>query len=112
MERKYNDLIGEILKASGEKDNFNYKGKGKPLSKEYLEMDTYQHFQRIAKDAGYLPPWLTLQKEISKLVHSCKTEKDIEVINEKIQKHNTICPPSMQKYKISLNNLENAKKIW
>ncbi|MDX8362432.1 DUF1992 domain-containing protein [Cytobacillus sp. IB215316] len=94
MERKYNDLIGDILKEAGEKDN--YKGKGKPISKEYLEMDTYQRFQKIAKDAGYLPPWLKLQKEISQLVHSCKTEQDVIVINEKISKHNTICPSPMQ----------------
>ncbi|MFS1518769.1 DnaJ family domain-containing protein [Bacillus sp. SCS-151] len=110
MERKYNDLIGDILKEAGEKDN--YKGKGKPISKEYLEMDTYQRFQKIAKDARYLPPWLKLQKEISQLVHSCKTEQDVIVINEKISKHNTICPSPMQKNQINLDELEKAKIIW
>lgn len=110
MERKYNDLIGDILEASGEKDNF--KGKGKPISKEYLQMDTYQHFQRIAKDAGYLPPWLKLQKEISELVHACKTEDDIKIINKKIKKYNKICPFQMQKYPISLNGIEKAKEVW
>ncbi|WP_371931562.1 hypothetical protein [Bacillus sp. MMSF_3328] len=54
MDRKYNDLIGDILENAGEKDNFN--GKGKPLPKEYLEQDTYQRFQKIAKDAGYSAP--------------------------------------------------------
>lgn len=110
MDRKYNDLISDILEAAGEKDN--YKGKGKPLSKEYLEMDTFQHFQKIAKDAGYLPPWLQLQKEISILIHSCKTETELEVINEKIRKHNTICPAQLQKNLISLNDIEKAKKNW
>ena len=112
MDRKYNDLIGDILEGSGEKDNFNYKGKGKPLSKEYLEKDTFQNFQKIAKDAGYLPPWLKLQKEISNLVHLCKTENDVEMINEKIRKYNSICPTQMQKYPISLNGIEKAKEIW
>ncbi|MCM3740093.1 DUF1992 domain-containing protein [Oceanobacillus luteolus] len=112
MEKKYNDLIGEILEASGEKDNFNYEGKGKPLSKDYLKMDTFQHFQKIAKDAGYLPPWLELQKEISQLVHSCETEKHVKAINKKINKYNKSCPPSMQKNLISLDELDAAKNIW
>ncbi|MDX8367005.1 DnaJ family domain-containing protein [Cytobacillus sp. IB215665] len=86
--------------------------KGKPISKEYLEMDTYQRFQKIAKDAGYLPTWLKLQKEISQLVHSCKTEQDVIVINEKISIHNTICPSPMQKNQINLDELEKAKIIW
>lgn len=110
MERKYNDLIGDILDASEEKDN--YKGKGKPLPKAYLEMDTYQHFQKIARDAGYLPPWLQLQKEISQLVHSCKTDLDVRDINEKISKYNTMCPNPMQKNLICLNKLDKAKRIW
>ncbi|PKR78705.1 DUF1992 domain-containing protein [Halalkalibacillus sediminis] len=110
MDRKYNDLIGDILEGAGEKDSI--KEKGEPLSKDYLEMDTYQHFQKIAKDAGYLPPWLKLQKEISELVHFCETEQDVVVINEKINKHNRICPTQMQKNLISLNALEKAKRIW
>ncbi|GIN86265.1 hypothetical protein J6TS2_26510 [Heyndrickxia sporothermodurans] len=112
MEKKYNDLIGDMLEKSGEKDNFNFKGKGKPLPKEYLEMDTFQRFQKIAKDAGYLPHWLKLQKEISNLVHSCQTEKEVEVINEKIREYNKSCPPQFQKSLVSFNGLENSKKVW
>ncbi|MCJ7842048.1 DUF1992 domain-containing protein [Lederbergia sp. NSJ-179] len=112
MERKYNDLIGDILERTGEKDNYQGKGKGQPLPKEYLEMDLFQNFQKVAKDAGYLPEWLRLQKEISQLVHSCETEKEVEVINKKIKKHNRICPPPMQKNLISLKEIEKAKKIW
>lgn len=110
MGRKYNDLIGDILERAGEKDN--YKGKGKPLPKEYLEMDTFQLFQKKAKEAGFLPPWMELQKEISSLVHLCQTEEDVKVINEKIRKHNIISPPKMQKCLISLLELEKAKKVW
>ncbi|MEI3606558.1 DnaJ family domain-containing protein [Pseudogracilibacillus sp. SE30717A] len=112
MDREYNDLIGDILEASGEKDNYNNKGKGKPLSKEYLKMDTFQHFQKIARDAGYLPPWLQLQKEISQLVHTCETEQDVKIINEKISKYNKMCPSQMQKNLISLSELQEAKRIW
>lgn len=112
MDRKYNDLIGDILSSSGEKDKHNEKWKGKPIPKDYLEMDTFQHFQKIAKDAGYLPPWLKLQKEISQLVCSCKTEQDIKAINEKIRKYNTICPTQMQKNLITLEELDKAKGIW
>ena len=42
----------------------NLKGAGKPLSKEYFSGDTFQHFQRIAEDAGYKPHWLKLRHEI------------------------------------------------
>jgi hypothetical protein len=112
MEGKYNDLIGDILERSGDKDNFQGKGKGKPIPKDYLSMDTFQHFQKVAKDAGYLPPWLKLQKEIAQLVHSCQTEKDVEEINKKIKKHNKICPLPMQKGLISLNGIDKAKEVW
>lgn len=111
MEKKYNDLIGDILDSTGEKDK-QYEGSGKPLSNEYLRMDTFQHFQKIAKDAGYLPPWLELQKEISQLVHKCQTENDVKNINKKISKYNKICPSSMQRTPISLNELEKEKEIW
>lgn len=112
MESKYNDLIGEILERSGQKDNFDVKGKGKPLSKDYLQMDTFQHFQKIAKDAGFLPPWLKLQKEISRLVHTCQTEKDVKEINKKIKQHNKLCPLQLQKGLVSIDNLDKAKEIW
>jgi len=112
MDRKHNDLIGDILDASGEKDNYNYEGKGKPITKSYMKKDILQNFQEIAKDAGYLPPWLSLQREISLLVHSAEDEKDVKWINKKIKKYNTMCPASMQKLPIRLSELEAAKKIW
>lgn len=112
MDRKHNDLIGDILEASGEKDKFHNAGKGKPLPKTYMKKDILQNFQEKAKEAGYLPPWLDLQKEISLLVHAAKNEKDIKIINKKIRKYNTMCPPSMQKLPILLSELEAAKEIW
>lgn len=112
MQEKYNDFIGEMLEKSGEKDNYQGKGKGKPLSKDYLKRDVYQNFQQIAKDAGFLPPWLKLQKEISILVHACKTESELDEINEMIRKHNTMCPSQMQKNVIDMDHLERAKERW
>lgn len=110
MDREYNDPIGDMMKESSQKKAF--KGNGKPLPKDYLQQDVFQNFQKIAKDAGFLPPWLRLQKEIATLVHSAKTGLDIETINNKIKKHNTICPAPMQKHLISLKNIEKAKKNW
>lgn len=112
MDERYNDLIGDMLKEN----NYDYEkdlpGKGKPLSKEYTQKDTFQHFQKIAKDAGYLPPWLKLQKEIGALLQDAKVESDIEEINLKIKEHNRICPTQMQKNLISLSNLEIVKEKW
>lgn len=112
MDRKYNDLIGDILESSGEKDNYTGEGKGKPLSKNYQKRDVFQNFQEKAKDAGFLPPWLKLQKEIASSVHSAEKESDIKAINKKIKKYNSMCPMPMQKSPISLDNLEKAKKVW
>ncbi|WP_067730824.1 DnaJ family domain-containing protein [Oceanobacillus damuensis] len=112
MDKEYNDLIGDILEASGEKDNVPLKGKGKPLPKGYVERDVFQNFQKIAKDAGYLPYWLKLQKEISALVYKARTEKDIKKINLKIKEYNGVCPSSMQKLPVDFYELEKAKEIW
>nr|WP_239534134.1 DnaJ family domain-containing protein [Thalassobacillus pellis] len=105
-------MIGDILEQSGEKDNYQGKGKGAPLPLDYTKRDLYQNFQKTAKDAGFLPPWLKLQKEISRLIHTCKTENDIEIINDKIRKYNRLCPTQLQKYLVSKENLEKAKERW
>lgn len=112
MERKYNDLIGEILERSGEKDIYQGKGKGKPLPKDYLKMDTFQHFQRVAKDAGFLPPWLKLQKEIAQLIQDCTSESEVEEINKKIRNYNKMCPIPMQKGLISFAEIDKARELW
>ncbi|TQS70533.1 DUF1992 domain-containing protein [Ornithinibacillus gellani] len=112
MDRKYNDLIGDILSERGEKDNYKGKGKGKPLPKNYMEKDLFQNFQEKAKEAGYLPAWLTLQKEIAALVQEAVTAEDVGIINEQIKKYNSLCPPPMQKPPINIDRLEYAKKVW
>lgn len=112
MDRKYNDLIGEILEASGEKDNYAGDGKGKPLPKDYMKKDLLQNFQEKAKEAGFVPSWLTLQKEITVFVHAAKTEHDIKLVNHKIKKYNAMCPTPMQKLPIRLDQLEQAKRVW
>lgn len=112
MDRKYNDLIGDILESSGEKDNYRGEGFGKPLPKKYVKQDIFQNFQEKAKEAGFLPPWLRLQKDISSLVNEAGTEADVKTINKKIKKYNTMCPPPMQRMQISLEHIEDARKIW
>lgn len=112
MDEKYNDLIGDMLKGNNYEYEKDLLGKGKPLPKEYTQKDTFQHFQKIAKEAGYLPPWLKLQKEVGVLLQNAKTEKDVEKINGKIRDHNRICPTQMQKNLVSLANLEVARKRW
>jgi len=110
MEREYNDLIGDILESTGDKDRV--KGKGEPLSKSYMKRDVYQNFQKVARDSGFLPHWLKLQKEIAELISKCDTEDDVEIINSKIKKYNSICPTPLQRGMIRLNNLDKAKEIW
>ncbi|WP_430786527.1 DnaJ family domain-containing protein [Virgibacillus flavescens] len=110
MDEEYYDPIGDMIKASEKEDKI--KGKGKPLSKKYLKQDVFQNFQEIAKDAGFLPPWLRLQKEIAVLVHAAETESDIDAINIMIRKHNTICPTPLQKNLLSMANLDRAKEMW
>jgi len=110
LERKHNDLIGDILAASGEKDNF--EGKGKPLAKGYTKKNIYQNFQEKAKEAGFLPAWLRMQKEISSAIQDARSQEEIKEINEKIKKYNLNCPPSMQKSLISLERIDRARQIW
>lgn len=119
----YNDLIGDMLKKRENENGMeNLKGFGKPLSKEYFSGDTFQHFQKIAKDAGYKPHWLKLQHEISGMINELAAlsssgeqgalQKRVNEINEKIAEHNRHCPPPMLKGRISLDSLDRAKEIW
>lgn len=117
----YNDLIGDILKSHTKDGGMeNLKGQGKPLPKEYFSGDTFQHFQKIAKDAGYRPHWLKLQHEIKDELHhitDMKTQgleiaKMIEAVNEKISEHNKHCPPPMLKGKVSMDSVDRAKELW
>ncbi|MBO1911474.1 DnaJ family domain-containing protein [Sporosarcina sp. 6E9] len=120
---QYNDLIGDILKkhtADGGMDNL--RGTGKPLSKEYFSGDTFQHFQRIAQDAGYKPYWLNLRHEIRddllSVMDVLSLRPDNEInklimnINTKINNYNKACPPPLQKGQVSAQTITAALKHW
>ena len=120
---QYNDLIGDILKKhTSEGGMDNLKGTGKPLPKEYFSGDTFQHFQRIADDAGYKPYWLSLSHEIRQELHSMievlevspkdELNKRITEVNEKIMNYNKACPPPMQKGQVSLTSIKRAASFW
>lgn len=119
----YNDLIGDMLSNDEHKGEIGHlKGAGKPLSKEYLSGDTFQHFQRIAKDAGYKPYWLKLQHEIrdeltllverKNSIEQNELEVQITKINEKILEHNKACPPPLLKGRVSSSTIETAVERW
>ena len=116
---QYNDLIGDILKkhtAEGGMDNL--KGTGKPLPKEYFSGDTFQHFQRIAQDAGYKPHWLKLRHEIRDNllsvidVFTLRSDSEIDElimkINEKINEYNKACPPPLQRGQVSATDYKSC----
>ncbi|GKV70090.1 hypothetical protein NCCP2716_25880 [Sporosarcina sp. NCCP-2716] len=115
----YNDLMGDILKKHREEGGMDdLKGKGKPLSREYFSGDTLQHFQRIAKDAGYKPNWIVLQDEIRDDVHTLADyweagitvdmDARLEAINAKVVKYNRACPRPMQKGPVSMETVKRA----
>ena len=120
---QYNDLIGDILKKhTSEGGMDNLKGAGKPLPKEYFSGDTFQHFQRIAEDAGYKPYWLNLRHEIRDEIHSIiedmtvstqdELNKRMAEINEKIMNYNKACPPPMQKGRVSFTSIKQVAPLW
>lgn len=120
---QYRDLIGDMLKSQAENGKVDkLKGAGKPLSKEYLSGDTFQHFQRIANDAGYKPHWLKLQHEIrDEIIEIAKMksanlttdlEHQVTEVNNKIAEYDKACPPPLQKGRISYQNIEAAIKRW
>ncbi|MFP7298005.1 DnaJ family domain-containing protein [Neobacillus niacini] len=98
-------------------------GFGKPLPKNLSSGDIYDNFLKAAKEAGYLPPFVALQKEIrqqmDKLLNMIETESKeedinrlIDEMNNKIKKYNMECPKSMQKMLINLEDIEWHAKIW
>lgn len=120
---QYNDLIGDILNNDENKGKIDHlEGAGKPLSKEYLSGDTFQHFQRIAKDAGYKPYWLKLQHEIRDELLEIAADTDkiekkdmlkrIKRINKKINTYNKNCPPPFLKGKVSIDTIDKAFTYW
>ncbi len=115
--------MGDILRSyekTGGMDNL--KGQGKPLSEEYLTGDVYQHFQKIAKDAGFKPHWLKLQHEIREEIQDISNKKKsglteglqfrITKVNEKIIAYNKACPPPLQKGQVRWETIENIVQHW
>lgn len=120
---EYSDLMGDILKEYSKDGSMDkLKGQGKPLSEDYFSGDTFQHFQAMAKDAGFKPHWLKLQHEIrddiAKMAEKYLVNKNSDLdnqlakINEKIFEYNKSCPPPLQKGLVSLNNIKAAKGRW
>ena len=118
-----NDLIGDILKEytkTGSMDDL--KGAGKPISEEYFSGDIFQHFQKIAKDAGYKPHWLKLQHEIRDELNDIAQkyttgEKEglqfrVTKVNDKIMQYNKACPPPMQKGMVRLETIDSVSSRW
>jgi predicted unusual protein kinase regulating ubiquinone biosynthesis (AarF/ABC1/UbiB family) len=98
-------------------------GFGKPLPKNLFSGDIYSNFLKTAKEAGYLPPFVALQKEIKqemekllKMLEAGSAEEEInhfiDKMNIKVKKYNMECPTSMQKMLISLEDIELHAKIW
>ena len=98
-------------------------GFGKPLPKNLFSGDIYNNFLKSAKEAGYLPPFVALQKEIRqemvellKMIESESKEEGInsliDEMNVKIKKYNMECPTSMQKMLITLEEIEFHAKVW
>ncbi|WP_379969685.1 DnaJ family domain-containing protein [Ectobacillus sp. sgz5001026] len=118
------NLIDQIIKDSKmDEEVKKIPGFGKPFPNSFFSGDVYSNFLNIAKDAGYLPPWINLQKEIREKIASTlqmmeqnameSTIKDaMDEINVKITKYNEICPPSMQRGRISLENIADRYKLW
>jgi len=111
--------MGDILKKHTKDGGMdNLKGHGKPIPKEYFSGDTFQHFQKIAKDAGYKPNWLKLQHEIRDEVialSEIQELKSVEILegqivqlNKKIAEYNQSCPPPLQKGMITIENIKNV----
>ncbi|SDN65498.1 DnaJ family domain-containing protein [Alkalicoccus daliensis] len=107
---EYRDPIGDILKKSNDLDENS--GKGKPMSKEYQKYDTYQQFEKVARNAGYLPEWIKIQHQISEALSALESFKELKDINKLIKKYNKRCPPPLQKTLITEENYERQKLRW
>lgn len=119
QDKPFNDLIGDILSSSENHGKIDHlEGAGKPLSKTYLSADTFQHFQRIAKDAGFKPDWLRRQHEIRDKLLKLANDSDqldgkelnkfVKEINREIVKYNKSCPPPFLKGKVKAETLYEA----
>lgn len=118
-----NDLIGDILKEytkTGGMDNL--PGAGKPLPADYFSGDLFQHFQRVANQAGHKPHWLKLQHDIRDGIQEAimlldknkrsDVQLKVALLNDKIHEFNQICPTPLQKGSVRAENLDAALERW
>lgn len=98
-------------------------GFGKPLPKNTFSGDVYDNFVNTARNAGYLPEWIKLQKEIrtelDEVVDAMNAgqpaeefKREIRDINKKIKKYNKACPASMQRMMIEMDDVRRQNEIW
>lgn len=118
-----NDLIGDILKEYAKTGGMdNLPGAGKPLPAEYFSGDLFQHFQRVANEAGHKPHWLKLQHEIrdgiqDAIIQLSKGKRSdvqlkVALFNDKIHEFNQTCPIPLQKGSVRMGNLDTALERW
>lgn len=111
------DLMGSIYKDYEKNGGYEkLPGMGKPLPKSALQGDI---FTKIVKNAGYVPEWIKMQKDIKlrieKLMKLNNDEHRIveaERINQEILKYNRTCPAPLQKNLLSLDEIEKHYKLW
>lgn len=115
--RRYNDWMEELISRHEKQGDFaNLPGKGKPL--QFEDDGSFDStFNRIVKNAGVLPEWLELQKDIHTRIKSTLERRvlkqdittEIDQINDRIRLYNRKCPsPLLQKPTVSAETLEQA----
>jgi hypothetical protein len=85
----------------------------------------YTNFLNTAREQGFRPSFVELQKEIKAEIENVLTllenkkehgnmdlEKAIEAINAKVRKYNLACPPKMQKRLIQLETVREQARLW
>jgi hypothetical protein len=109
--QRQEDLISELFRQSSEKGDLdNLPGKGKPLQ---LDDDSEaapedRMVNRFMKSNNILPKWVELSKQIEAETDELKLIKEPSAldekrrqINKKIDDYNLLCPPSLQKRRLS-----------
>jgi hypothetical protein len=111
------DVMDSIYKDYEKNGGFKkLPGMGKPLPKSALQGDI---FTNIVKNAGYLPGWIKMQKDIKLRIEKlmklkCNEQRILEAerINQEILKYNLACPVPLQKNLLSLEEIEKQYKLW
>lgn len=138
---KIESLIDEQIRAAQAEGAFdNLPGQGKPLPKDPSEAHAGEHWMsnRVLKQAGFLPDWIQLRKDIAAERHAVNAARDAyrdrargadtsdpatvadlkrleghyiqraTEINRKIDDHNARCPPSQTLTRF----VEDAIRRW